>query len=125
MLGRSNGGVRIVVGKFKNSLAGGNDVIDDALEYTLSMISGTSASVSDTMDDAKNRGRGRRSLSRATFSRTWRGPTLFLCSVEPLLEQCGECHSLAFRHGQGVAVHSVLEVQDDANWAWRRDVSPR
>ena len=77
MLGRSNGGVRIVVGKFKGFSVGGNDVIDDALEYTLSMISGTSASVSDTMDDATNRGRGERSLSRATFPRAWRGPTLF------------------------------------------------
>ena len=41
------------------------------------------------------------------------------------MEQCGECHSLAFRHGHGAAVHSVLKVQGDANWAWRRDVSPR
>ena len=41
------------------------------------------------------------------------------------MEQCGACHSLVFRHGRGAAVHLVLKAQGDANWDWRRDVSPR
>ena len=41
------------------------------------------------------------------------------------MEQCGECHSLVFRHGHGAAVHLVLKIQGDANWACRRNVSPR
>ena len=41
------------------------------------------------------------------------------------MEQCGECHSLVFQHGHGATVHSVLKIPGDANWAWRRNVSPR
>ena len=40
------------------------------------------------------------------------------------MEQCGECHSLAFRHGRA-AVHTELEVQGDTNRAGRRRVSSR
>ena len=35
------------------------------------------------------------------------------------------CHSPVLRHGDGSAVHSVLRVQGDADWARRGCVAPR
>ena len=35
------------------------------------------------------------------------------------------CHSPVLRHGDGSAVHLVLRIQGDANWAWRGCVAPR
>ena len=115
VLGRNNGGAKIVVGEFEDSLAGAHKGIEDALGYKLSIISGPLASVSNTVGDTGKRGCGGCLLPCPTFPRACRAPTLFLRSVEPLLEQCGECHSLTFRHGRA-AVQSVLEVQGDANW---------
>ena len=54
----NNGGAKIVVGKSEYSLADANKVIVDALGYKLSITSGPLASVSDTVDDAGNRGCG-------------------------------------------------------------------
>ena len=45
-------------------------------------------------------------------------------SVESLLEPSGVCHSPVLRHGDGSAVHLVLRIQVDANWAWRGCVAP-
>ena len=63
MLGRSKGGAKVVVGKFEDFTAGVNKEIDDALGNKLSIISGPSASVSDTVDDAGRQGCGERLLS--------------------------------------------------------------
>ena len=52
MLGRSKGGAEIVIGKFEEFPAVVNEEIEDALSNTLSIVSGPSASVSDTADDA-------------------------------------------------------------------------
>ena len=35
------------------------------------------------------------------------------------------CHSPVLRHGDGSAVHLVLRIQGDADWAWRGCVAPR
>ena len=63
MLGRNKGGAEIVIGKFEDFPAGVNEEIEDALGNILSIISGPSASVSDTADDAGRRGCGERLLS--------------------------------------------------------------
>ena len=62
MLGRNNGGAKIVVGKFGDSLTDGNKGVEDALGYKLSTFVGPLASESDTEDDAGNRGCGGRLL---------------------------------------------------------------
>ena len=58
VLGRNNGGAKIVVGKFEDYLTGANKGIEDALGYKLFIISGPLMSVSNTVDDAENRGCG-------------------------------------------------------------------
>ena len=58
VLGRNNGGTKTVVGKFEDSLAGANKGIEDALRNKLSIISGPLAPVSNTVNDAGNRGCG-------------------------------------------------------------------
>ena len=116
VFGRIKGGAKLDVGEFEDSLSGDNKGVEDALRYILSVISGPIASESDTVDDTGNRGCGECLLPRATLPRACRAPTLFLRSVEPLLEQCGEYHGLTFRRGRA-AVQSALGVQDDANWA--------
>ena len=35
------------------------------------------------------------------------------------------CHSPVLRQGDGSAVHKVLRIQGDADWAWRGCVAPR
>ena len=62
MLGRNNGEAEIVVGKFEDSLAGVNEEIGDALGYNLTIISGSIASMPNTVDDAGSRGCGERLL---------------------------------------------------------------
>ena len=58
VLGRKNGGAKTVVGTLEDSLTGANKGVEDALGYKLSIITGPLASVSNTVDDAGNRGCG-------------------------------------------------------------------
>ena len=57
MLGRNNGGADIVVGEFEDSLTGVTRDIEDAQGYNL-IFSGPTASVSQTVGDAGDRGCG-------------------------------------------------------------------
>ena len=55
----------------------------------------------------------------------WRAPSLFLCTDEPLLAQCGGCHGPVFRRERSTTARLELKNPGDATRAWRRDVPPR
>ena len=41
------------------------------------------------------------------------------------MEPSGVCHGPVLRHADGTAVHLVLRIQGEADWAWRGCVAPR